>query len=324
MENDFDSAVEILCSTKSISFLPGVVGTIVAILSKSNQDEKRCDNVIDRALNHWKKNSSNSSSANLLIEILEASALRALHMERWSDAANTLKSLVDQNKNDSRRSQWQTLLMTAYSHFDISKAESLASSLPLDKILSESNINAETLEKLPLQRIKMAQTTQQDDDMVEEEKNLQNSSKQDDKSSKEEEKNTNKNRDNDAVRKRRKIKILKRRAKLREIYLASLRKKLNVDDDKDLPAVDPDRWKPIQQRASFKKSRGGSRRGRDKKYASGAQGAGDSSKKDSVKFDAAARAARGETLQNENSTASQSAATGKKRRRKKKKKGRRR
>ena len=81
---------------------------------------------------------------------------------------------------------------------------------------------------------------------------------------------------------------------MRELYLKKLREKLGLGEEEKLPSVDPDRWKPKQQRASFKKSRGGSRRGRDKKYASGAQGAGDASKKDSLKFDAAARVARGE------------------------------
>ena len=109
-----------------------------------------------------------------------------------------------------------------------------------------------------------------------------------------EEKKKEKYRDDDGVRKRRKAKILKRRAKLRELYLKKLREKLGLGEEEKLPSVDPDRWKPKQQRASFKKSRGGSRRGRDKKYASGAQGAGDASKKDSLKFDAAARVARGE------------------------------
>ena len=109
--------------------------------------------------------------------------------------------------------------------------------------------------------------------------------------------------------------------------MAKLRETLGLGEKEELPTVDPDRWKPKQQRASFKKSRGGSRRGRDKKYASGAQGAGDASKKDSLKFDAAARAARGEALQNEKSTANKSAESGdsnkKRRKRRKKKKGRR-
>ena len=42
--------------------------------------------------------------------------------------------------------------MTAYSYFDISKAESLAKSLPLEQSF-ESSINAETLERLPVRKL---------------------------------------------------------------------------------------------------------------------------------------------------------------------------
>jgi hypothetical protein len=87
-----------------------------------------------------------------LIEILDASASQALELECWSDAANVLESLVQEQKNDPRRSRWLTQLMTAYSYFDISKAESLAKSLPLEQSF-ESSINAETLERLPVQKI---------------------------------------------------------------------------------------------------------------------------------------------------------------------------
>ena len=153
MEKDYDSAVQTLSSSESISFLPGVVGTIVSILSsrgeKSDEEKQKCDETIDRALKYWKTQKGDEKS---LIEILDASASQALELECWSDAASVLESLVQEQKNDSRRSRWLTQLMTAYSYFDISKAESLAKSLPLEQSF-ESSINAETLERLPVQKI---------------------------------------------------------------------------------------------------------------------------------------------------------------------------
>eukprot|EP00938_MAST-03A_sp_MAST-3A-sp1_P001558 g1558.t1 len=321
MEKDYDSAVQTLSSSESIAFLPGVVGTIVSILSsrgeKKSDEEKqqKCDETIDRALKYWKTQRGDEKKS--LIEILDASASQALELECWSDAANVLESLVQEQKNDPRCSRWLTQLMTAYSYFDISKAESLAQSLPLEQSF-ESSINAETLERLPVQKINQQVLRGGDN-------NDEDNNDDEEKTTTREEKKKEKYRDDDGVRKRRKAKILKRRAKLRELYLKKLREKLGLGEEEKLPSVDPDRWKPKQQRASFKKSRGGSRRGRDKKYASGAQGAGDASKKDSLKFDAAARVARGEVLQNEKSTANKSVVSGgkKRRKRRKKKKGRR-
>ena len=59
MEKDYDSAVQTLSSSESISFLPGVVGTIVSILSsrgeKSDEEKQKCDETIDRALKYWNK-----------------------------------------------------------------------------------------------------------------------------------------------------------------------------------------------------------------------------------------------------------------------------
>jgi len=331
IQGKLEMAATALQSIKSLAHEPGTVSTLLALFAAASPPlDERAKQVLQEAIAHWTAqvdlDEDEEHASKALVSLTELSADRALEAEDWRTAAARYASLTNSaskvgslavSSGSTAKLRWSTGLMTAYSYFDLAKAERQARALPLDAVVSGAEIDPEELERLTVQKAKEKMKPKRVPTSPRKASTgVDGATKEDSEGATSEDAQKRKAL---AMALRQKARRLKKRAKRREKHLQVLRERGKLEAGAALPEVDPDRWLPKRDRASFKGARS-SRRGRGQKYASGAQGAGDAAaKKEAAKYDAAARASRGESISDGNTTASRQASTTKKRRRKKKK-----